>query len=673
MITLTLPTGELGWLALYPPEMGAGVTMRVGQKLYIDRGATGREARRSSDPTLSVALDLQFELGGADVSAMRDALKAYQAEPIVVPCWPLVVAGVDYSYGTTPQGGYMIAWNESGSYQFFTGAVTSPTSWDWIAPALYGYFDGLPKASASQPDFVRFSCKFVGDSPSTWALGPMNAAANASGPATGGFTPPGFPFPLDWAQMPESGAATVSITRDQVGPGRRKLTTFYPNTAERIVKGVVTDATPWALVCWWDARDGGSSSQWCTTGLSAGLLAADAAAGASSIQLSNQSGVVAGAVLAFDVTGPTGTQSIFYIKVASVAGPTVNLASTLPVICYTNLTNVSLAMLGRHIAEEMEIEWIGPGNIHAKLDWVELSQEYNPAGSETLGTTLGRKSGRAFLVELSSEQPVAEVLLRCTDWSTGITSGSVYQYLPLEVGERKRSVDLSDQSLSLTMPWTVGSPLAHFIPGQAFRRIFAKLLSVSVAPDGTVGTPVQEWYGEVVNVAYAGPKMNVTVSGQFKIFERQVPGDQYCTTCNAHLFDSRCGVDKASWTVSATVVGSAGNVVGVGSASRPGGSMAPLQPDNALAFGALQWVDAGGVTRNVGVYASSYLAGTYSLTLRETITIPNGTAVTVIPGCDLQWLGGCLRYTGNFRGFPFVPARAPQFTIPTSAAASGKK
>ena len=33
-----------------------------------------------------------------------------------------------------------------GGYLFFSGAVSSPSNWDWIAPAIYGFFNGTPRA-----------------------------------------------------------------------------------------------------------------------------------------------------------------------------------------------------------------------------------------------------------------------------------------------------------------------------------------------------------------------------------------------------------------------------------------------------------------------------------------------------------------------------------------------
>ena len=100
--------------------------------------------------------------------------------------------------------------------------------------------------------------------------------------------------------------------------------------------------------------------------------------------------------------------------------------------------------------------------------------------------------------------------------------------------------------------------------------------------------------------------------------------------------------------------------------------MSPLQGSGALSGGSLQWV-VGGVTKFVGIYGSSHSGGNYTLALREPITITPGTSLTIIPGCDLQWLGGCARYGGKFRGFPFIPARAPQFQIPTQTNSGGKK
>ena len=379
--------------------------------------------------------------------------------------------------------------------------------------------------------------------------------------------------------------------------------------------------------------------------------------------------MVAGAVLAFSANG-----TLFFRKVASVAGASVALTATLPVACSSESCTICLAMLGRHASDTLEISWAGPDYFSAKLDWVELQQEYSIASGETLGTTIGRKSGRPYLLEISSAQPVAEVLWRITDWSSGITlgDGRSFAYESLEIGDRTRNIDLSDQALKITLPWKSGSPFAHFLPGQSFRRLFAKLYYVPVAADGTVGTAVQDWYGEIINCEYAGPKMGIEVSGPFQVFDRHIPSDQFGKTCNAHLFDTRCGVNKAAWTVTGSVVSSGGNTIVFGSASRPGGAMTPLQSAGAMSLGTLQWV-AGGVTKIMGIYASSYSGGNYTLTLREPTTITGGTSVTVIPGCDLQWLGGCARYSGKFRGFPYIPARAPQFLIPTQKTSSGKK
>lgn len=669
MISLTLPSGETGWLFLYPPEMSSGCSLRIKADMFDDRGATGRTARRQSDPTMTIELDWQSELMAGEVTAVRDALLIYQNEPIVVPCWPLAVAGTSYSFGTTPQGGYMLAWNESGGYQFFTGAVSSPSSWDWIAPAVFGYFLSRPTAKATQPDFVRYGFKFIEDSSAAWALGPFPSSPGASGPAIGSYTPPGFPFELNWAQSPEAGASGVVSSRDEIGPGRRSLQIFYPNLSERVVNGSLTALDPWPLICWWNAQGGPVQSQWVSTHLSAGLLTANAAAGASTINLSNQSGVAVGVVLSFAANG-----TLFYRKISGVSGSVVTLSSTLPVACSFESTVVCLAMLGRHVSDVLEISWSGPDYFSAKLDWVELREEYVIPAGETLGTTIGRKDGKPYLLEILSVQPVAEVLWRVTDWSTGVTlsDGRFFGYEPILIGERIKNIDLSDHALKMTLPFISGSPFSNFLPGQSFRRLFARLYKVSVASDGTVGTAEQEWYGEIIDCGYAGPKMEVQVSGPNRVFDRKIPGDAFGKTCNAHLFDSRCGVSKSAWTVTGSVVSTSGNSLVFGSASRPGGVMTPLQSSGALAFGSLQW-GSGSAMKIIGIYASSYSGGNYTLTLREPTTISNGTTITIIPGCDLQWLGGCARYSGKFRGFPLIPARAPQFLIPAQATSSGKK
>ncbi len=289
------------------------------------------------------------------------------------------------------------------------------------------------------------------------------------------------------------------------------------------------------------------------------------------------------------------------------------------------------------------------------------------------GTTIGRKSGRVHLLAISSEQPVAETLWRACDWSTGITIGAnLFPYQTIEVPERHQSTDLSDNQLSVVVPWAPGSPLAAFLPGSPHRRLFLTEWEVDVTPAGVVGTPRHVWDGEIVDHQYAGPKMQILVGGPCEVFSRQIPADEFGTSCNTHLGTVRCGVVLADWTVTAAVVSSTGPVLVVGSATRPGGAMTPLQAADALQLGCMDWIE-GGVAKSCGIYGSTYGGGNYTLQLREAINLAPGTSVTITPGCDLQNSGGCVRDSGVFRGCPNIPARAPQFKIPQQTQTAGKK
>ena len=220
--------------------------------------------------------------------------------------------------------------------------------------------------------------------------------------------------------------------------------------------------------------------------------------------------------------------------------------------------------------------------------------------------------------------------------------GAPNDYIPLAM---KRSAvpqaTQDDDNAEVTIEMPVSTDIVAIYGFQ----ISPPKLSLTIFRGHTPGEYVRYWSGDVENIQVARGTATVLVpSGLASALSADFPNVYYQTPCNHTLFDPRCGVPAADWTVDTAITAVAGVSVTVASIGAFTGKL--LGGDALLPSGERRMIvaQAGNV-----------------LTLNYPFADANVTdAITIMTGCDLAWAGDCkLRYnnTRRFGGFPFIPPK----------------
>lgn len=229
----------------------------------------------------------------------------------------------------------------------------------------------------------------------------------------------------------------------------------------------------------------------------------------------------------------------------------------------------------------------------------------------------------------------------------------------LDRGDIKQTVGLSVDSLSLTMrpdlergPAMVGNQTLLRAAQTGTLRGASLLLERLVFDETNAYQGCwTEFAGTLAVKNTAGGMIKAGVLSELNLLNTLMPGDVYQGQCKNQVFDSNCGLARASWQVT----GSVNSLVkGITAQSNFGSALA--QPANWFAQGTVQFTTGAntGVKRTVKGFAS----GAFSFFLPW----PNAIAVTdafvALPGCNRSLDGGgCAKFNnrGRYRGEPFIP------------------
>ena len=657
-----------------------------------ERAATGREERYALGATLRCALEYTAILELKAMSALRNALQSALAQPILMPCWPLAHAGADWDPSAHTASNLVVGWMEGWTSYIIAdltaGGSIAPGTWDHVAPLLWGFFDKAPDPEAISDEGLTVKFSFSEDGPAKYALIPAPAFPVVAAPALGAFGVPVFPWEIDWAAPVKSGTAAVSIAHEEIGPGRQRLDICFPQAPARPLEGGITLTTPadiGAFLSWWLAQKADAGLQWVSTWLCGNRLAADAAAGATTLVVEDAAALSTNTFLA--LTSGAGTVGE-YVHITDIAGNTLTLAAALVGNYPAPTSRCSLAMLGRHADNSIELTFTSDWEARVKLQWVELTQEYSVGDGQTRGINIGVLPVVGWLFEFERNYGGQSVFDYATNFEQDLTANDetstsrVWTSRIIDFTDMVRSLDLADHALTLTAEWWEGGPFDQFLPGALEAVVTLRLFKCTV--DGAVGSNVQQVWEGTVKAGFDATKVTAQVAGPSEIFKLQLPGDMFGPSCNARLYDARCGLAQADWQFAAVVTAISGNTITIEIFPRTGGFPSGFGSIHWFALGFLK-ATVGGIARLWSIYDSTALISSLAiLTLRKPYTGAVSDAILLWPGCD-KLSTTCRAYnsstnpTGkfnnyaNFRGFPFIPALAPQFALPTAGTTTGKK
>lgn len=201
-----------------------------------------------------------------------------------------------------------------------------------------------------------------------------------------------------------------------------------------------------------------------------------------------------------------------------------------------------------------------------------------------------------------------------------------------------------------------GQPLIPFIRAGGLANARLQLERAFWGPGDTGPVGALLWFGgRVAEISRIDRHhAEISVRSSLELLDVMIPRDLYQAGCLNTLYDSACGVNRASYTVAGTAVG----------ASDP--TRITFDPSLAQAAG---WFDLGVIAFTSGANAGiSRTVKSYSpaaLTVLQPWPFPvaPGDAFSIYPGCDKSQTGanGCAKFYSaanvalRFRGHPYVP------------------
>lgn len=157
-----------------------------------------------------------------------------------------------------------------------------------------------------------------------------------------------------------------------------------------------------------------------------------------------------------------------------------------------------------------------------------------------------------------------------------------------------------------------------------------------------------EWHGFGLDTSTNGDEAVIrTGSALQALLTGNIASIYYQRSCNHKLFDSRCGVDKANWTLNATITKIQSSIITVDD---------DQAANDALAGGEIVNTRTG-ESRTIYSNTDNVLRVSAPLVMAEV-----GDTVELVFGCDHSRLGHCKNRFDNvqrFGGFPFIPTVNP--------------
>lgn len=683
LLPVTLPDSTAALLLLAGPDASP---LQVSCMAKADQvtSLTAREERRPLAPGFTVAMKWKTVLPRTGGRAFRAGLLGLgrtepgvdgtetALQPILCPFWPEVIP----ANGLVPlfrMGAVLRAvWEPDGTRaalytDTWPGGYTL-TAESLTGPVLQGRFKDWPEPEATTDELAELALEWIEN-------GPLDRALQISafglglptGPTLHGTAWPLLPCAVRVASA-NAGGVEVRVARRQLGYGREEAETHHPQVPARTLElAHDLDALEAArLIYHWQLGGGGVSPFWAPAATSPCRLAAAATSAATTLTLDDADALLGHAHLW--IGSPDGSWAAR--RITGMAGNVVTLDAALGFAAAPWHTVVQPLLFVRFARQELVLKHKS-GVWAATCPLRELPAEYGTASGETLGTNHGPLAGLAWCYAITDGTET----WRVTSYASALTlSGQTYTPARIEHGEMKERLNLDASECTVTLRDWPDSPFARY----RLERAPAPLtltIHEGVPSGGALTSAAPIWTGRVRSPKWAGPILTLAVGGFGTLLEQPTPRWLVQPTCSAALFDQSCGLNRATWTYTASrAVQAAGYTHALSGLS---GIVTPV---------AAQWFAGGYVVRPRGAAAPqmiSILASTSSLGGALTITLsaplspePSATETwSLIPGCDGK-AATCRDKFNNLakhRGFPGLPTTNPSINIRRKTDTGAKK
>lgn len=282
------------------------------------------------------------------------------------------------------------------------------------------------------------------------------------------------------------------------------------------------------------------------------------------------------------------------------------------------------------------------------------SWESSPGALAALLNSIG--ATQLVMADLYTITLAGGQVLRYTSNDVALTvAGNVFQVGPvltrgrisLSLGINVDTLDVrvsADPSVQIN-----GVPMMQFLAARGLDNARLMLERLFADAAGTPTGTLVSFTGRVASINGGRHEKTIEVKSDTELLNVMIPRDVYQPGCKNTLFDDRCGLSRAAYTVS-------------GSAS--GASNAARTSFACTLTGSAGYFDLGVVSFTAGANAGisrtvrSYAGGQLMVSQPWPLPVAAGDAFTVYPGCD-KLKNTCSSKYGNlgrFRGEPYIPA-----------------
>lgn len=262
-----------------------------------------------------------------------------------------------------------------------------------------------------------------------------------------------------------------------------------------------------------------------------------------------------------------------------------------------------------------------------------------------------RNSSEMILAELYTVTLSTGAVYRWTDGPAAITyQGNTFSSLGpiISRGRTKTTAKLEVSTLDVTLKGQVllgSTPITAAAANGAFdgARVLVQVMPMATYGDTSLGA-VGVFEGRVAGVRPTTTEVVMSLKSDLETLNTSWPRNLIQPGCANQLYDTGCGVNRASYQMNGTATGGTTSSVQA-SLPRPAG-----------------WFDLGVITFTSGALigvqraVKSWDGSTLTLSLPLPVP-PAGCAFIIVPGCD-KTKATCGSKFGNlagFRGCPYVP------------------
>lgn len=232
-----------------------------------------------------------------------------------------------------------------------------------------------------------------------------------------------------------------------------------------------------------------------------------------------------------------------------------------------------------------------------------------------------------------------------------VTVGPI-TYAPLQLARTAfvESGEIGKNNITITAPdnWTISELFAAGPPDDIVTLVIKRLQFQAL----DVGDVSIVWIGRILTVDWPPLRSELTCESVFTSLRQSGARRVYTTNCPYALYGIECTVDITLFSSTITIDNQSGNILNSAGWDSLG------QPNGWWAGGKVIWEYAPGFFAKRGIKNQTGSAAEITYTFPN---FPNGTLVTVAPGCDHSF-ATCIAKFGNglnFGGWPFMTELNP--------------